>query len=257
MYCSDAITSESFINIVDKFADSNKIRILPFMFAADGSMKVMCPCCLLDRRTDNEDFIKLKAKDRWSYCFVKQKFRKHKMAVDESSAFIEPGFHLRPVNEATRRTKYDNIDMPIFKELGFKGHKFDKNIFFPLAVCRVEDRIRVGILNPELMSNWPILQRVFSSWIFKLNDVPPVDFPDILPISGIGSLTFSDNVAPRNVPSLNKPVEVSNFFMVLNRRADKRSLKKVSKGDANLSEMKGCSQQPDDAGGTYDMAVEC
>lgn len=230
MYCSEAIDSNAFVAIISSLVVSDQVRIFPFMFTPTAELKVVCPCCIMDKRVDNKDLAQLTLEDPWVSKFKKEKAKKHIFYLPEidQKPVIESGFSLRPIPEVTKRYKYGKIDTPSFRELGFKGYKFDKNIFFPVGAYMADSGfIRIGIPNPNLLNDWPVLQRAVASWIFRVREVPPIDFPDVLPVSSIGDIKLSEPLLCRNVYTWNKQAEVSPFFPALLERSNKKQFLKL------------------------------
>lgn len=222
MFCSDPLTVLAFLSLVSTIAVKDEIRIAPFMFDQVGQLLAVCPCCFFDRRVDVSSLSFLKNNDSWTSLFHKEKAKHHRLNFVLHEPLVEPGFNLRPVTEEKRL--FRKVDSPVFRELGFRGYRFDKNVFFPVGCCKPDGkRLRFGIVNPDLMTEWPILQKAAAAWIFRLKEVPPIDFPDILPISSVGDYQFSEPLVSRNVFSWEKKPKVDLFypsvFGRLNRKA--------------------------------------
>lgn len=255
IFCTDTIDVNILKNIISLFSNTDYIALLPLMFVPDGQLRLICPCCLLDRRIDNAELKNLQQEDAWSGRFEKKKFRQHFIDVPgKNNINIEEGFSLRSVTEYSRRSRYSNIDTPIFKGLGFKGHRFDKNIFFPLGILKLDSfRYKIGIPNPDSLESQPLIQRVVASWIFRLIEVPPMNFPDLLPISTIGNMVFGKTNV-QSLQSYGQKTETNPFLSLLIDRTDKRALKKLG----HMKKLSGGHSSPqdsDDAGWAYDLAA--
>lgn len=243
--CSDKLDSKLLVLILSQVAIKESFRVIPLFFDQEDSLKVVCPYCSFEKRCDLPELEVMKTNDYWLNIFERKKSRQHFINVNARPATIDSGFTIRAFSDKDRRSKYANIDTPIFKELGFRGYNFDKCMFVPLVVHRTDAKhIRVGILNPDRIDG--LLQRVFSSLLFRVKEVPPITIPDILPISTIGDIKISE---PTKITvSHDKDVEVCDFINLLIERADKkeyRVLQKLSlatsKGGPKNSNNAGCS----------------
>lgn len=228
MRCYDSLSSSDIISLISHSASADSMRLFPFSVAPTG-IHAICPCCVVDRRAETKDLQLLQSISLWSSFFRKERAKEHSLTFERvRKPLVEDGFRIRGLEEKSRRSRYANIDTPIFRELGFRGHKFDRSVFLLLGAYKSERRLRIGIPNPDLLESYPLLQRVASSWIFRVSEVPPIDFPDMLPISCIGDIRFSNQIQSRNVYSWGMQLSVDPFFDALLRRADKKLFKTQS-----------------------------
>lgn len=227
-YCTENIDAKKLVAIASQLAVKDHVRILPFMVTKNDNIRVVCPCCLMDKRVDADCLESMIKKDFWSSIFVKEKCKKHKVVFKNNLKLLnlERGFTVRPVSDMLERRKFIVVDTPVFRSLGFKGHKFDRNVFLPIAIYLSDKKhIRLGIPDSCLMDDYPIIQRAAASWIFRLNEELPLDFPDVLPLSVIGNLELSVPSEDRNVYSWDKKIEIGPFFDALIDRSDFKSFR--------------------------------
>ena len=223
--CKSNLDRNQLLSIVDQLAVEEEIRILPFMLSMEGNISAVCPCCILKKREYIKALNELKKQDPWTYLFRRIKCKDHEFEFKEKTKLplVESGFSARPVTQKNRRYKYHRIDTPVFKDLGFKGYKFDKHVFLPLAVHRIGTRrVRIGISSPFLLDDWPLLQKASASWLFRIKEVLPIDIPDLLPIGDIGDIEFSQSISCAESHSWEKDVWISPFYQILFERANKR-----------------------------------
>ena len=93
--------------------------------------------------------------------------------------------------------------------------------------------MRLGIPHPDLLDEWPILQRTCASLMFRVREVLPINVPELLPISSIGDVKLAESVENRNVYSKNKHFEMSKFVSVLLARANKKQYRAFQKAQLN------------------------